>query len=281
MTGIAVQSLGEWVAAGERGLFSVVIPAHNEGENLRNTVPAVIRALSAGGIRHEVIVVNDNSTDGTGTELLQLERRHPTLRHVDNPPPRGFGFAVRRGLAEFRGEAVVVVMADLSDSPDDIVAYWRVLKEGHDCVFGSRFIGGARVVGYPLHKLVLNRMANTFVRWLFGLSFNDVTNAFKCYRREVIAGIQPLLAHHFNLTVELPLKAIIRGYSYAVIPISWQNRKTGLSKLKIREMGSRYLFIVLYCFIEKLFSRGDYMRPQSDVPGSAKKEGEPVANLRP
>jgi dolichol-phosphate mannosyltransferase len=255
---IAVSSRADWIAAGVPGLLSVVIPAHNEEGNLCVTVPALAQALEAAGITYEIVVVNDNSSDGTKAELLELEARFPHLRHVDNTPPNGFGFAVRRGLAEFRGEAVAVVMADMSDSPDDLVTYWRTLQEGYDCVFGSRFIKGGKVVDYPLHKLLLNRMANTFIRVLFGLKLNDTTNAFKCFRREVIAGIQPILAHHFNLTVELPLKAIIRGYSYAVVPISWHNRKTGVSKLRIREMGSRYLFIVLYCLIERLLSRGDY-----------------------
>ncbi len=260
MSESALRSLADWVEAGIPGLLSVVIPAHNEEGNLIETVPALVKALEAADIDYEIVVVNDNSTDGTVSELLGLEARFPKLRHVDNSPPNGFGFAVRRGLAEFRGEAVAIVMADLSDSPNDLVAYWRKLNEGYDCVFGSRFIKGGKVVDYPPHKLALNRMANTFIRVLFGLGLNDTTNAFKCFRREVIAGVQPFLAHHFNLTVELPLKAIIRGYSYTVVPISWHNRKTGVSKLKIREMGSRYLFIVLYCLIEKLLSRGDYLR---------------------
>ena len=119
---------------------------------------------------------------------------------------------------------------------------------------------GASVVDYPPLKLALNRVANTFIALLFGLRYNDTTNAFKCFRREVIAGIRPILSHHFNITVELPLKAIVRGYSWTVIPTSWYNRKAGVSKFKVKEMGSRYLFIVLYALIEKLLSRGDYHR---------------------
>ncbi len=128
-------------------------------------------------------------------------------------------------------------------------------------MFGSRFVPGAKVVDYPFHKLVMNRLANTFIRLLFGLRLNDVTNAFKCYRREVIAGCSPLLSKHFNLTVGLPVKAIVRSYSFTVVPINWYNRTIGVSKLKIKEMGSRYLFIVLYVWLERLLSRGDYRRP--------------------
>jgi dolichol-phosphate mannosyltransferase len=153
-------------------------------------------------------------------------------------------------------------MADGSDSPDDIVKYYEKLLEGYDCVFGSRFIKGSKVIDYPYHKLVLNRLANWFIKILFRLKFNDVTNAFKAYRRHAIQGVRPIISYQFNLTVELPLKAIVRGYSYTVVPISWKNRMTGISKLKIKEMGSRYLFIVLYILLEKYFSRGDYLRKE-------------------
>lgn len=249
-----------WVAAGAPGVLSVVIPAHNEAESLEETVATLVTALQAASIKHEILIVNDNSTDNSSAVLADLAARFGTVRSIDNRPPNGFGFAVRAGLEAFRGDAVAIVMADGSDAPDDLIKCYRLLGDGYDCVFGSRFIAGGRVIDYPIHKLILNRMANTFIRLLFRQRFNDFTNAFKVYRREVIAGLQPILSHHFNLTVELPLKAIIRGYSFAVVPISWQNRKAGVSKLKLREMGSRYLFIVLYCFIEKQLSRGDYRR---------------------
>ncbi len=240
--------------------LSVVIPAHNEEGSIAATVRPLIRTLAAEGIEHEVLVVNDNSTDGTEAILEELRYVHPTLRYLNNMVPNGFGLAIRRGLDDFTGDAVAIVMGDGSDSPEDVVRCFRKLQEGYDCVFGSRFIKGSRIIDYPPHKLLINRLANLFVRTLFALNYNDVTNAFKCYRREVIEGSQPLISKHFNLTVELPLKAIVRGYSYAVISISWTNRKTGISKLKIREMGSRYLFIVLYLFLERYLSRGDYRR---------------------
>ncbi len=248
----------EWLEKGVKGLFSVVIPAFNEANNLIHTVPRLIQRLTEEKIYHEIVVVNDNSSDNTEEVLKQLALQYPTLRWVKNSPPNGFGLAVRCGLRAFAGEAVVIVMADGSDSPEDVVTFYKKLQEGYECVFGSRFNTGGKVVDYPRHKLLLNRLANNFIRILFQIRYNDVTNAFKCYRRHVIAGLNPLLANHFNLTVELPLKAIIRGFHYTVVPNAWYNRKEGISKLKIREMGSRYLFIILYCLIEKLFSRGDY-----------------------
>lgn len=238
--------------------LSIVIPAHNEAENLRGTIEYLANTLEKAKIPNEILVINDNSQDNTVEILTQLQKIHPTLRYVNNNPPNGFGLAVRCGLENFNGDFVAIMMADGSDSPDDLVKFYRKMLEGYDCVFGSRFMAGGEVIDYPIHKKILNRIANNFIRILFQFRYNDITNAFKCYRRHVIMGLQPMLAHHFNLTVELPLKAIIRGYNYAVLPNSWHNRKHGVSKLKIREMGSRYLFIVLYCLIERLFSRGDY-----------------------
>jgi len=240
--------------------LSIIIPVRNEENCITETVSNIVHKLLAEKIDYEVLIVNDGSTDGTRKVLQQLAGDHEGVRYINNPSPHGFGLAVSKGLTQFQGDAVAIVMGDGSDDPLDIVQYYRKLEEGYECVFGSRFMKGSRITDYPTHKLILNRLANYFIKMLFRLPLNDVTNAFKCYRREVINGITPLLSHHFNMTVELPLKAIVRGYKYAVVPISWANRKEGVSKLRIEEMGSRYLFIVLYLFLEKLLSKGDYYR---------------------
>jgi dolichol-phosphate mannosyltransferase len=125
----------------------------------------------------------------------------------------------------------------------------------------------------------MNRLANWFIRVLFRHRYNDTTNAFKAYKREVIETISPLLSNHFNLTVEMPLKAIVRGHSYRVIPISWRNRTSGMPKLALREMGSRYTFIVLYVWLEHTLSRGDYRR--SDLRSSSEPAPHAVGDLPP
>lgn len=245
----------------ENIFFSILIPAHNEEGCIAATCAAIIDRFDREAITdYEILVVNDNSKDRTEEVLRQLSSRYPVMRYVNNTLPNGLGFAVRMGLKEYRGDTVAIVMGDLSDSPEDVLAYYRHLKSGAECVFGSRFIKGSKIIDYPKHKYILNRGANWFIRVLFGLDHNDITNAFKAYSRHVIDGIQPLFSNHFNITVEMPLKAIVRGYKYVKIPISWTNRKSGISKLKIREMGSRYLFIILYIWLEKTLSRGDYRR---------------------
>jgi dolichol-phosphate mannosyltransferase len=259
--------------------LSVVIPAHNEEGSVGETVRAVTAALRDAAIEHEVIVVDDGSTDGTAAVVARLAEADPAVRCVRSAYANGFGFAVRAGLEAFTGDGVAIVMADLSDDPRDLVAYQRLLEAGYDCAFGSRFIRGGRAEGYPVLKLVINRIVNLGLRLLFGHGYNDTTNAFKAYRREVIENVQPLLSHHFNLTVEIPLKAIVRGHSYAIVPISWRNRTSGTSKLKLQEMGSRYLFIVLMTFLEHHLSRGDYRRPSAPARNSRWRAGRPAALL--
>ena len=246
--------------------LSVIIPAHNEEGSIETTVRAIHTELVNNEIDHQILVVNDHSKDRTEEILHSLSADLPGVEYVNNPGHGGYGYAVRVGLEKFSGDCVAVMMGDLSDSPVDLVRFYDKLQEGFDCVFGSRFIKGGKTYDYPKLKLVINRMANAIVQLSFGLRYNDTTNAFKLYRKETIQGLKPFLAPHFNLTLELPLKAIVRGYSYAVIPNSWTNRKTGISKLKIREMGSRYFFILLYCLIEKFFSRGDYEKKPHPMP---------------
>ena len=242
-------------------LLSIVVPARDEEGCIASTVEHLHVELRLQGVPHEIVVVDDGSSDNTWTILTGLREKVPTLLPIQNPGPHGFGRAIVYGLDHMHGDAAVIMMADESDDCRDVVRYWRVLNQGYDCVFGSRFQRGGGVIDYPWFKLRMNRLANFFIRTLFHVKLNDTTNAFKAYRREAIEGCRPLIAPHFNLTVELPLKAIVRGYSWTTIPITWRNRRTGSPKLKLKEMGSRYLFICLYVWLEKYFSRGDYRRP--------------------
>ena len=241
-------------------LFSVVIPARNEEESLPATLEHLHLEFSLNQVPHEIVVVDDGSQDGTWAVLAKLKEKIPALRPIQNPGANGFGRAITFGLRHCTGDAVVIMMADESDDARDAVRYWQLLNEGWDCVFGSRFVKGGGTIDYPGFKLLVNRLANFFIRCIFQIPLNDTTNAFKAYRRPVIQGCEPLIAPHFNLTVEIPLKAIVRGYSWTVVPITWRNRRFGEAKLKLKEMGSRYFFICAYVWLEKYFSRGDYKK---------------------
>lgn len=241
--------------------LSVVVPAYNEEGSIAETISTLYQTLHKERIDHEIVVVNDNSKDSTLQILEGLKDTIPTLVYYTNPGPNGFGFAVRYGLENFTGDCVAIMMADLSDDPADLVKFYFTMRaQNYDCVFGNRWMRGGKVYDYPQPKRFLNRLVNNLISWSLGIRYNDFTNAFKLYKRETINGLKPFLSPHFNLTLELPLKAIVRRYSYTYVPNSWRNRKAGESKLKMREMGSRYFFIYLYCLIEKFFSRGDFKK---------------------
>jgi dolichol-phosphate mannosyltransferase len=241
-------------------LLSVVIPARDEEGCIASTVEHLHIELKLRDVPHEIIVVDDGSRDKTWEILQKIAAEMPQLRPVQNTRQHGFGRAIIRGLETVKGDAVTIMMADESDDCRDVVTYWKTLNQGYDCVFGSRFMKGGGVIDYPHLKLAINRLANFFLKVLFNIKLNDTTNAFKCYRKTVVDGCQPLISPHFNLTVELPLKAIVRGYTWTVIPITWRNRRSGVASFKIKEMGSRYLFICLYVWLEKYFSRDDYRK---------------------
>jgi dolichol-phosphate mannosyltransferase len=241
-------------------LLSIILPARDEEGCIAATIEHLHLELSLNHVPHEIIVVDDGSSDETWPILQALKARIHELSPVQNLGLHGFGRAIIHGIDSSTGDALVIMMADESDDCRDVVRYWNLLNEGWDCVFGSRFVKGGGVIDYPLLKLRVNRLANFFIRMLFRIPLNDTTNAFKAYRKTTLDGCRPFLSPHFNLTVELPLKAIVRGYTWTTMPITWRNRRSGEAKLKMKEMGSRYFFIVAYVWLEKYFSRGDFHR---------------------
>ena len=240
--------------------LSIVIPARDEEASVASTVQHLHLELSLYKIPHEIVVVDDGSTDATWEVLQTLAATMPELRPVKNSGPHGFGRAVICGIDVANGDAVVVMMADESDDCRDVVRYWDKLNEGYEAVFGSRFI-----IGWRRHRLSLSEVrAQSNVQPVHttpvSLQLQRHHQRVQSVSNDHAQGLRPFLAPHFNLTVELPLKTIVRGYSWTVIPITWTNRRVGVAKLKIKEMGARYMFIVLYVWLEKYFSRGDFRK---------------------
>ncbi len=240
-------------------LYSVVIPAHNEENNISFTVEELVQELRKEQIPFEIVVVNDNSSDNTLHVIQNLHQQFSEVIPVDNPLPGGLGRAIRVGLKHVRGDVIAIVMADRSDDPKDIVHCYRKIEEGYDCVFGSRFRKGSIITHYPKVKLIANRIVNKFLQIIFLTRFNDLTNAFKVYRKHVIESMSPLQSAHFNITIEMSLSALIRKYKIAEIPIAWYGRTWGQSKLKLHEMGRRYLCTMLMIWFERLLILDDIM----------------------
>ena len=171
--------------------LSVIIPAKDEAENISLCIDEIRSALNKVDIDHEILVIDDGSTDQTYEIVSKINSTTPSVKCIENLGENGFGRAIRLGLNHFTGDAVAIMMADRSDSPQDLIQYWNTLKEGYECVFGSRFISGSNVYDYPKMKLLVNRLVNTLIRIAFRIESNDITNAFKIYRKEVIQGCQP------------------------------------------------------------------------------------------
>lgn len=241
--------------------LSVIIPAYNEEQNIGKCLEELRRVLrDKYHLPHEIIVVNDNSTDGTEAVVREVMRCDPAVRLVNRRPPSGFGRALRDGIEAVNGDMVVIYMADLSDDPEDVVTYYRKINnEGYDCVFGSRFVTGSRIENYPRLKLFVNRIVNTCVKWLFWTRYNDLTNAFKAYRTDVVRDCGPYRCSHFNITLEMSLSALIRRYNIAQVPIHWYGRTWGSSNLKLREMGRRYLSTLLMMFFQRMLVADDLL----------------------
>lgn len=225
--------------------ISFVIPAHNEADTLGKVVEGLIEELRKEGVTYEIIVVDDNSSDTTSQIAEDLARKYSSIRVIHRESPPSFGRALREGIARAKGGVIIPFMGDASDNPQDAIKMFRKMKEGYDVVYGSRFIKGGGISYYPRHKLILNRIANNLMRVIFGIRENDITNAFKAYRKEVLEKIGPIEAKEFDITIELPLKAYIMGFSKIQVPVSWHGRESGVSKLNLFKMGKDYFFTLL------------------------------------
>ena len=240
--------------------LSIVIPAYNEQNNIGRCLDELREVLrDRYAIDYEIIVVDDASADQTHQVVHDQMEHDPAVRLVRRTPPSGLGRAIRAGLTEIRGDVVVVYMADLSDDPEDVVAYYKKIQEGYDCVFGSRFMKGGKVENYPMAKRIANRIVNRCIQLMFFTRFTDLTNAFKAYRASVIQDCGPYRASHFNITLELSLSALIRRYHIAQIPVRWYGRTWGNSNLNLRAMGRRYLSTMLMLFFERILVSDDLM----------------------
>ena len=230
--------------------LSILIPVRNEEENVKIISNEIIKKIKTNN--YQIVFINDFSQDETIEELNKLKQLNSNIVYYNNDK-KGLGGAIDLGIQKSNGEFICIMMSDSSDTVEDLNLYYEVISKNNlDAVFGSRFIKGGKTVNYPWLKLVLNRAGNLLAKFLIWSDLNDFTNGFKIYRRDVLLKLYPLVSESFNIFFELPLKTIIRGFKYKIIPISYYNRTVGEAKFKIDELGSKYLFTLLYCFLEKI-----------------------------
>ena len=231
-------------------MLSIIFPIRDEEKNLQNIIE--IFQQNKFDFNFEIIFVNDFSKDKSFEIIKKLEENNSNIISLDNKN-KGIGGAINLAINHAKGNYCCIMMADLSDSLQDLKKYYEIISNKRiDAVFGSRFIRGSKCTDYPLKKLILNRIFNIFVKIIYFNKYNDYTNAFKIYKKESLKSTLPLVSESFNIFLEIPLKIIGRKLKYEIVPISWQNRKSGQTKFKIDELKSKYLFTLIYCLIEKV-----------------------------
>ena len=230
-------------------MLSIIIPVRNEADNLEDIFDYFSNNLK--NLNYEALIVNDFSRDNTLTNAKALCEKSKNFKVLDNKK-KGLGGAINLGIQESSGKYVTIMMADHSDNISDLLTYVKLMETGkYEAILGSRFLKESKVIDYPIQKLILNRIFNFFVSLIFWNKYNDYTNAFKIYKKTALLEIMPLISESFNIFLEIPLKVISRNYSYKIIPINWTGRKKGETKFKIKELRAKYLFTLIYCFIEK------------------------------
>ena len=231
-------------------MLSIIVPVRNESNIIHEVFEYFSNNLK--DIEYEVLIINDFSNDDTFNKCKKLVEDYKNFRIFDNPK-KGLGGAINLGINEAKGDNISIMMADLSDDINDLKRYNVLMKQGNfDAILGSRFTRDSKVKGYPIQKLILNRLFNFFVSIVFLNKYNDYTNAFKIYKKRTLIEIMPLISESFNIFLEIPLKIISRNYKYKVISVNWIGRKKGEAKFKIKELGSMYVFTLIYCWIEKI-----------------------------
>ena len=232
--------------------LSIIIPVYNESKQISVTIKKLQKLKNKIKI-FELIFIDDLSTDSSYKILSSYQKKNKQIKVYKNKK-KGLGSAIEVGILKSKFENICIFMCDLSDDLNDLVKYENLISKNQnlDAIFGSRFLKDSKVSNYPYFKLFLNRLANNIIRIIFFSDYNDFTNAFKIYKKSTLLKLFPLVSENFNIFLELPLKIIVRKYNYKIIPIKWHGRKIGESKFKLKEIGSMYIFTMLYCLLEKI-----------------------------
>lgn len=226
--------------------YSIIIPGHNEADNIEALVSAVNKTLS--GKDFEIVFVNDNSSDNSEEILGKLKASVPQLRPINRRSNRGVGNALREGYKAARGKYIIQLDGDLSHDPAEIPKFIEKLKE-YDVVCGARFIEEG-VADMNFSRIVISKTFNFFLELFLGLSVHDLTSGYRMYRREVFEKIE-LNSSEFGIYPEVALKAHRAGFRIGEVPIHYHPRVTGTSKLSYLKQGPEYIKVLLAEFLRR------------------------------
>jgi dolichol-phosphate mannosyltransferase len=240
-----------------RGAVSVVVPCHNEETNVELLVVR-LRELF-GDYLHEVVLVDDNSSDGTRAVMLRLARRDARVRPVLRNPPNGVGLAIADGLRAATGEYVLMMDSDFQHLLPEMHDLFDAVAAGYDVAVGSRFSRKSVLLNYPFQKIVANRGFHLLAQLLLLRRFRDLTNNLKLMRREVVDRLQ-LLEPGFAVNAETGLQPLLMGYAIDEVPISWINRTPdmGSSSFRLVRVGGGYWRVLWRLWWRQIFGRGPY-----------------------
>ncbi len=229
--------------------LTILIPVKNEEKNIESILKEITDTIR---LDYEILFVNDFSSDSTLDTIHYFKNKNNKISIINNEK-NGLGESIRNGIKHAKGKYLCILMCDGSDDLNDLQRYYETIKNDNlDAVFGSRFLKESLIHGYPKFKLILNRIFNYFISFLYLNKYNDYTNAFKIYKKEILEDLEPIVSESFNVFLEIPLKIINRNLKYKVISINWFGRKIGKSKFKFNELRSKYIFTLIYCFSEKI-----------------------------
>ncbi len=223
--------------------LSIVIPARNEEKNIIGVIAGIESSLK---IPHELIVVNDYSTDKTAELTEAAAKEYPDVRLVNNSGERGFAGAIKSGFRQANNELIVPVMADACDDPATLGIMMQKMSEGYDVVCGSRYIQGGSRIGGPKIKGFFSFLAGVSIFRLAGIPTHDPVNTFKMYRKQVVDSIETTTTD-FEISMELLLKAHYAGFKIAEVPTVWKERRKGKSNFSLFKLLPKYLKLYLWC----------------------------------
>ena len=224
--------------------LSVIVPTRNESECVEKTLGKIAEALENGGIGYEILVMDDNSRDGTKEKVAKLAEKNPNIRLVNRSEPYGFGYSIRDGIRMAKGEYSVIMMADLSDDPELLPKIKEKMDAGCDAVVCSRFMKGSEVRRYPFLKMVSNRLFNWTVGIAFNLGTGDASNAYKCFRTAIARGL-PVESRSFQVSAEILIRMRLKKAKICEIPAGWEDRSAGEAKFRLGNTFISYFVLFL------------------------------------